>query len=155
MNKKILALSLVLLLTTIYLSSISLPPVKAQSGGWITGYEIYDYTSGQHLGSVQLCDERDSNIGARFYLERSYQVTFTVNVFTAGSGDLKLATSLLNPPQGQYWELSSHKQLHFRLDLIIQSCNNCTFNWVQWNFHHDRLWQGSNPSSTDTDTSSS
>ena len=35
------------------------------------------------------------------------KVTFTINVFTAGSGDLKLSTSLQNPPQGQYWTLSS------------------------------------------------
>jgi hypothetical protein len=45
LNKKILALSLLLILTTLYITSISASPVKAQAAGtgqWITQYSIAD-----------------------------------------------------------------------------------------------------------------
>jgi hypothetical protein len=132
MNKKILALSLVLLLTTIYLSSISFSPVKAQGNGWITGYDIYDYTSGQHLVSYNSATNVTQSLGAILPNE-IIKVTFNVNVFTAGSGDLKLATSLLNPPQGQYWQLSSTSTYVLGSDFNPNS-RSASFNWVQGTF---------------------
>ncbi len=132
MNKKILALSLVLLLTTIYVSSVSISPAKAQGGGWFTSYDIYDYTSGQHLVSYNSATNVTQTLGAILPNE-IIKVIFNLNVFTAGSGDLKLQTSLLNPPQGQYWTLSANSTYTLGNDFNPNS-RTASFNWVQGAF---------------------
>jgi hypothetical protein len=132
LNKKILALTLVLLLTTIYLSSVSISPIKAQNttSGWITSYNIYEYNSGQLLASYSASAGNQSF--APIAPSEEVKVTFTVNVFTAGSGDLKLSTSLQNPPQGQYWTLSS-QGYSLGSDFNPDS-QQASFNWVTGTF---------------------
>lgn len=133
MNKKILALTLVLLLTTIFISTVSISPIKAQNtpSGWFTSYDIYDYNSNQHLASYNSATGNQSFFpivpGAQI------KVTFTINVFTAGSGDLKLSTSLQNPPQGQYWQLSSQSTYSLGSDFNPNS-QQASFNWVVGTF---------------------
>jgi hypothetical protein len=132
LNKKILALTLVLLLATIYFSSVSISPAKAQNtpSGWFTSYDIYEYNTNRHLASYSAATGNQS-------LEpispgEEIKVVFTVNVFTAGSGDLKLSTSLQNPPQGQYWTLNSQGYslgADFNPDL-----QQASFNWVTGTF---------------------
>jgi hypothetical protein len=133
LNKKILALTLVLLLTTIYISSVSISPTKAQSTttGWITSYDIYELHTNRHLASYTAATGNQS-------LEpispgEDIKVTFTINVFTAGSGDLKLSTSLRNPPQGQYWQLSSQSTYTLGPNFNPNS-QQASFNWVVGTF---------------------
>jgi len=131
LNKKILALTLVLLLTTIYITSLSISPAKAQSTGWITSYDIYDANSNQHLAEFSAATGNQTL--APIVPGAEIRVVFTVNVFTAGSGDLKLATSLQSPPQGQYWQLSSGTSYTLGSD-FNPDANPASFNWVQGTF---------------------
>jgi hypothetical protein len=133
LNKKILALTLVLLLTTIYISSVSISPIKAQSTttGWITSYDIYELHTSRHLASYTAATGNQS-------LEpispgEDIKVVFTINVFTAGSGDLKLSTSLRNPPQGQYWQLSADSIYTLGSNFNPNS-QQASFNWVVGTF---------------------
>ena len=102
MKTKILALSLLLLLTTIMVISIS-PPVQAVGeGNWITSYTIEDASSGQLLVKFDAAsgvNTTDNPVipGA------DVKVTFTVNVFTTGPSSLKL-TSGLAKSGSIYWE---------------------------------------------------
>jgi hypothetical protein len=103
LKTKILALSLLLLLTTIMVISIS-PPVKAVGeGNWITSYTIEDAASGQSLVRFDAAtgiNTTDNPVipGA------DVKVTFTVNVFTTGPGNLKLLSGL-SKSGSIYWEL--------------------------------------------------
>jgi len=132
MNKKILALTLVLLLTTIYISSVSISPTKAQNtpSGWFTSYDIYDYNSNLHLASYSSATGNQSFQAV--IPGEVIKVVFTVNVFTAGSGDLKLSTSLQNPPQGQFWTLNS-QGYSLGSDFNPDS-QQASFNWVVGTF---------------------
>ena len=132
MNKKILSLTLVLLLTTIYISSGSFSPTKAQNtpSGWFTSYDIYDYNSNLHLASYSSAAGNQSFQAV--IPGEVVKVVFTVNVFTAGSGDLKLSTSLQNPPQGQFWTLNS-EGYSLGSDFNPDS-QQASFNWVVGTF---------------------
>ena len=134
MNKKILALTLVVLLTTIYISSVSISPIKAQgtASGWIISYDIYDYNSNQHLAQYNAAQGINQSF-APIVPGAEVKVTFTINVFTAGSGDLKLSTSLQNPPQGQYWTLASGSTYTLGSDFNPNS-QQASFNWVVGTF---------------------
>lgn len=132
MNKRVLALSLLLLLTTLYVTSVSVPPAKAQSGGWITSYNIYDYNSNQHLAEYNFATGVNQTF-APILPGADIKVTFTVNVFTGGSGDLKLATSLHQLLQGQYWQLDTQSNYTLGSD-FSSSANPALFNWVQGTF---------------------
>ncbi len=136
MNKKILALSLVLLLTTIIISSIAVSTVKAQaapaSGGWITSYQINDYNTGKLLESYDSTTNLVENISSPSPGE-SLEVTFTVNVFTGGSGDLSLSTSLQSLLQGQFWQLTNQSSYNLGSDFSA-SANPARFTWTQGTF---------------------
>jgi hypothetical protein len=105
LRNKILVSSLVLLLISIFLVSIPVSPVKAVGEGqWFTSYTIVDNNSNQVL--VQY----DSSTGLNQTLSpvipgSDVKVTFTVNVFAAGSGDLKLQTGMGKLLSDRYWEL--------------------------------------------------
>ena len=91
-NNKILALSLLLILTTMMIISIS-PPVKAVGEGqWITTYKIEDST-GQLLVQYDPATNT-TNILAPVLPGTDIKVTFTVNVIVPGSDTLKLTTKL-------------------------------------------------------------
>ena len=132
MKNKILALSLILLLTTVYLTSISFTQAAGE-GQWITGYKIEDATSGQLL--VQFNSTTGVNMTSSPMIPGAeVKVTFTVNVFTPGSGNLKLTSGLQksNTHPNGYWELISQ-------DYTLGSAYNpnsvsTEFNWVVGTF---------------------
>ena len=105
MRNKILVSTLVLLLISVFLVSIPVSIVQAVGEGqWITSYTIIDNDSGQVL--VQY----DSSTGLNQTLSplvpgSDVKVTFTINVFTAGSGNLKLQTGMGKLLSDRYWEL--------------------------------------------------
>ena len=75
-------------------------------GQWITSYTIIDNNSQQVLAQY------DSSTGLNQTLSpivpgADIKVTFTVNVFTAGSGNLKLQTSMQKLLSDRYWELET------------------------------------------------
>ena len=130
MKNKILALSLILLLTTVYLTSISFTQAAGE-GQWITGYQIVDATTGN------LLMEYNSTTGVNMTYApvlpgADLKVTFTVNVFTAGSGNLKLSTGMAKSLSGTYWELVTQ-------DYDLGTAYNpnspsAEFNWVPGTF---------------------
>jgi len=105
LRNKILVSSLVLLLISVFLASIPVSIVQAVGEGqWITSYTIVDNNSDQVL--VQF----DSSTGLNQTLSpvvpgSDVKVTFTINVFTAGSGNLKLQTGMGKLLSDRYWEL--------------------------------------------------
>jgi hypothetical protein len=105
LRNKILVSTLVLLLISVFLVSIPVSIVQAVGEGqWITSYTIIDNDSGQVL--VQY----DSSTGLNQTLSplvpgSDVKVTFTINVFTAGSGNLKLQTGMGKLLSDRYWEL--------------------------------------------------
>jgi hypothetical protein len=133
MKNKILAISLLLLLATMMIISVS-PPVKAVGEGqWITGYKIEDATSGQLL--VQFDSATGVNMTSSPMIPGAeVKVTFTVNIFTPGSGNLKLTSGLQKSSThaNGYWELISQ-------DYTLGSAYNpnsasTEFNWVVGTF---------------------
>ncbi len=107
MKNKILALSLLLILTTMMIISIS-PPVKAVGlGQWITTYQIEDST-GQLLVQYDSATNTTNTL-APVLPGTDIKVTFTVNVIVPGSDLLKLTTNLqksTSNPSG-YWALQT------------------------------------------------
>jgi hypothetical protein len=133
MKNKILSLSLLLLLATMMIISVS-PPVKAVGEGqWITGYKIEDATSGQLL--VQFDSATGVNMTSSPMIPGAeVKVTFSVNIFTPGSGNLKLTSGLQKSSThaNGYWELISQ-------DYTLGSTYNpnsasTEFNWVVGTF---------------------
>ena len=107
MKNKILALSLLVILTTVMIISIS-PPVKAVGiGQWITTYQIEDST-GQLLVQYDPATNTTNTL-APVLPGTDIKVTFTVNVIVPGSDTLKLTTNLqksTSNPSG-YWALQT------------------------------------------------
>jgi hypothetical protein len=134
LNKKILALSLLLLLTTMCVTSMSILTVKAQNAsgtGWITSYSVYDYSSKQLLVQYISATGVNQTLAPMLPGENVY-CTFTVNVFTAGSGDLSLGTSLQRLLQGEYWSLVTQ---NYSLGAAFDPNSQTTsFAWVQGTF---------------------
>jgi len=133
MKNRILSLSLLLLLATMMIISVS-PPVKAVGEGqWITGYKIEDATSGQLL--VQFDSATGVNMTSSPMIPGAeVKVTFSVNIFTPGSGNLKLTSGLQKSSThvNGYWELISQ-------DYTLGSTYNpnsasTEFNWVVGTF---------------------
>ena len=106
MKNKILALSLLIILTTMMIVSFS--PVKAVGEGqWITTYKIED-SSGQLLVQYDPTTNTTNSL-APVLPGTDIKVTFTVNIVALGSDTLRLATSLqksTSNPSG-YWSLQS------------------------------------------------
>ena len=107
MKNKILALSLLLVLTTMMIISVS-PPVKAVGEGqWISTYKIEDST-GQLLIQYNPTTNTTNTL-APVLPGTEVKVTFTVDVIAPGADTLKLSTSLqksTSNPSG-YWDLQT------------------------------------------------
>ena len=108
MKNKILALSLIILLTTVAIISIGLSTAEAQSSsnGWITSYQVYDYTTRNLLVNYDSTKDINQTL-APISPGEEISCTFTVNIFTGGEGELSLGTSLQQLLQGQYWQLAA------------------------------------------------
>ncbi len=109
MNKKILALSLILVLTAVYLTSVSVSTVKAQTttqqtGRWITAYTVKNANNG-----ATIIDTASNQNG--YVLEGDeLSVTATIDISQSSpSTSLSLTTSLQHSAlQGNmYWQLDS------------------------------------------------
>jgi hypothetical protein len=108
LKNKILALSLLLLLTTMMILSVS-PPAKAVGEGqWITAYKIQDATTSETLVEFNV-DTGINQTLSSVIPGAEVKVVFTVHVFTSGPGNLKLTSGLQKSTThtGSYWELIS------------------------------------------------
>ena len=74
-------------------------------GEWITSYLVQDAESDQKLIEADFATSDEPTVYAPIISGQSLKVTFTVNIFTSGTGNLKLATFMQKPDGGQYWEL--------------------------------------------------
>ncbi len=142
-NNKILALSLLLILTTMMIISIS-PTVNAVGiGSWITTYKIEDST-GQLL--VQYDPTTNAtNILAPVLPGADIKVTFTVNVIVPGSDTLKLSTNLQKSttnPSG-YWDLQT--STYDMGSTYNPAAQSTTFKWTVGTF--DMVLYGKVPNS--------
>jgi len=118
-----------------FISSISISTVKAQgtsgSSGWITSYSIYAYSTKQLLVEYNSATGVNQTLSSMLPGEQVY-CTFTVNVFTGGSGDLSLGTSLERLLQGEYWSLVS--QNYSLGSAFNPNANPTQFTWTQGTF---------------------
>ena len=133
MKNKILALSLLILLTTVMIISIS-PPVKAVGEGqWITTYQIEDST-GQILVQYDPVSNT-TNILAPVLPGTEVKVTFTVNVIAPGADLLKLTTNLQKSitHANSFWELSPDST-YVMGDTYNPAASQTTFKWTVGTF---------------------
>jgi hypothetical protein len=106
-NKKILALSLLLILTTMMIISLTPTVTAVGTGSWITTYKIEDST-GQLLAQYDPVSNT-TNILAPILPGADIKVTFTVNVIVPGASTMRLTTNLQKSttnPSG-FWDLQT------------------------------------------------
>ncbi len=130
MMKKVLALSIVLLLITISLTSISFVHA-ASDEQWITDYTIYNAQTDQLLVEYDASTNQTSTYSP-VLPGAEIRITFTVNVIASGEGNLRLTTGLSKPGSGTYWVYSDDSY-----DLGSTYSPNTaatTFNWVEGEF---------------------
>ena len=114
MNKKILTLSLLLILTTMCITGISVSTVKAQSAGsFIKSYTIKDATTGDILTSKDYTTGTSSSPG---YVSEGEEIACTATITISvnnPSTSLTLGTGMARPSQpNTYWqEVSSNYSL--------------------------------------------
>jgi hypothetical protein len=96
-----MAVCLFLLLMVVFIA----PTYGVGEGDWITGYTVEDSQTGQKLIEADFEISSEPTIYAPIISGEELTVTFTVNVFTSGFGNLKLSTFMQKPSGGQYWEL--------------------------------------------------
>lgn len=142
MKKNVLALSFILLLTTMSLTSISFAQAAGE-GQWITNYKIEDATTGQLLMQYDATTNQTTGLGA-VLPGADVKITFTVNVIASGEGDLKLTSGLNKPASGPYWEAPSTNNYDLGTAFSPNS-QSTSFNWVTGTF--DMILYGKVPSS--------
>jgi hypothetical protein len=103
MRTKALAICLLLLLTFVSFTSI-MSARGVGEGQWITSYTVEDSQTGQKLIEADFATSSEPTIYTPVISGEQLKVTFTVNVFTSGAGNLKLATYMQKPSTGTYWE---------------------------------------------------
>jgi hypothetical protein len=131
LKMKALAICLLLILTIVSFSSV-MHARGVGEGNWITAYTVEDSQTGQKLIEADFAVSDEPTILAPIISGQELAVTFTVNVFTAGSGDLRLSTGMQKPIAGQYWLL-----LPGDYDLGAGYTPNSAaieFNWVKGTF---------------------
>jgi hypothetical protein len=104
MRIKILAVCLFVLLATMSIMCIA-PAFAVGEGEWITSYTVEDAETGEKLVEADFAISDEPTIYTPVISGEQLKVTFSVNVFTSGSGNLKLATYMSKPSSGTYWEL--------------------------------------------------
>ncbi len=145
MKNKILALSLLIILTTMMIVSFS--PVKAVGEGqWITTYTIED-SSGQLLVQYDPTTNTTNTL-APVIPGSDIKVTFTINIVALGADTLRLTTSLqksTSNPSG-YWSLQS--STYDMGSTYNPASQSTTFKWSSGTF--DMVLYGKVPTSTST-----
>lgn len=102
-TKKIIALLFVISAT---MTAICVSPALAVGeGDWITAYTVADTATGQKLIEADFAISDEPTIYTPIISGQELTVTFTVNVFTSGAGNLKLSTYMQKPSGGMYWQL--------------------------------------------------
>ena len=147
MQKKVLALSIILLLTTISLTSISFVQAASDSQ-WITDYTIHDASTDEllveHVASTNTTTTLSPVIPGA-----DIKVTFTVDL-VAGEGNLRLTTGLAKSSgQSQYWQLASED--YPMGDSYNPAKQSTEFNWNEGTF--EMTLTGTVPSSSSTSKS--
>ena len=104
MNTKKLVVCLLVLLATMSVINIA-PAFAIGEGDWITKYTVEDADTGQKLIEADFAISDEPTILSPIISGQQLKVTFTVNVFTSGAGNLKLSTYMQKPTTGTYWEL--------------------------------------------------
>src|SRR3989337_455769 len=132
MKKKIIAICVFMLLASAYLISISTTFADVGQGDWITKYTVEDAQIGTKLLEV------DFKAGTKtayspILAGAQLKVTFTVNVFTSGEGNLQLKTNMrIAAGASQFWELVSED---YQLGSAYNPAQSSTnFNWVEGTF---------------------
>ncbi len=105
MKSKILAIGLVILLTTVCLTSI-VPFTQAATSEnkWITSYKIENADTEQILLEYSAETNETENYSP-VLPNTNVKITFTVNVMVSGEGNLKLTSGLGKSLTSKYWEL--------------------------------------------------
>jgi hypothetical protein len=104
LRAKALAICFLLLLTIVSFTSV-MSARGIGEGDWITAYTVEDSQTGQKLIEADFAISDEPTILAPVISGEPLKVTFTVNVFTSGTGNLKLSTFMQKPSTGTYWEL--------------------------------------------------
>jgi hypothetical protein len=104
LRTKTSAKSLLLLLTIISFTFVMSTRAIGE-GEWITAYTVEDTPTGQKLIEADFAISDEPTILAPVISGEDLTVTFTVDVFTSGAGNLKLTTYMQKPSTGPYWEL--------------------------------------------------
>jgi hypothetical protein len=118
------------LLTTVSIASI-IPTRGVGEGEWITKYKVEDSKTGQLLMGVDF-ETGTNNTYSPILAGAELTVTFTVNVFATGSGNLRLSTSMQHSSlHGVYWELVT---LNYSLGSWNPNLQTTEFNWVKGTF---------------------
>ena len=129
MSKKIIVLSVILLLTTVFLASISF--VKAAGDAeWITDYTIENAETSSILVEYDASTNQTTRLGA-IVPGTDIKITFNVNVLASGEGNLKLSSGLSKPSSGSYWEYDDAYDLG---STFSPNTATTTFNWVEGEF---------------------
>jgi hypothetical protein len=134
MTKKVLALSIILLLSTLCLTSISLTSAASSSindSEWITDYKIVDATT-QEVLVQHTASTNNTQTFSPVLPGADVSITFTVNVIASGEGDLSLRSGLSKPSSGQYWTYTDE---NYDLGSTFKpNAAQTTFNWVKGEF---------------------
>jgi hypothetical protein len=104
LRRRTFAICFILLLAIVSFTSI-MSARGVGEGEWITSYTVEDTQTGKKLIEADFETSSEPTIYAPIISGEELTVTFTVNVFTSGSGNLKLSTYMYRPSGGQYWEL--------------------------------------------------
>ncbi len=130
MKKKILASSIILILTVIFLTQTTFVQGVGE-GSWITSFSIYDAQTNQLLAQYNPSTNRTDSYSP-ILPGASIKVTFDVNVIASGSGNLKLTSGLLKPTSGPYWSIETSD---YDLGSAFSPNTASTeFNWVAGQF---------------------
>src|SRR3990172_6921998 len=92
MNNKKLAVCL-LVLTAITSMVLVAPASAVGQGEWITKYTVEDADSGEKLLEVDFEEETETEYSP-ILAGAELKITFTINVFTSGEGNLQLRTNM-------------------------------------------------------------
>lgn len=134
MTKKVLALSIILLVSSLCLTSISLSSAASSSTSdnqWITDYKIVDATTQAVLVQYDAATNHTQTLSP-VLPGASVSITFTVNVIASGEGDLTLKSGLTKPSTGTYWDYNSQD---YDLGSSFQpNAAQTSFNWVEGTF---------------------
>jgi len=105
MNRKKLAVVCLLVLLATMTTTMYITPAHAQGEDhWITSYTVTDTSTGQKLIEADFTTSDEANVLSPVISGQELTVTFTVNIVTGGSGNLKLSTYMQKPSSGTYWE---------------------------------------------------